>query len=158
LQNKEIETRINSMKKIFFTFLIIVILIGGYGFYKNEKAKVAIIAPVTPIPQNPSNTGSTMSATNGYKDGSYTGNTIDATYGQVQVSAIIRNGRITDVQFLQYPNDPGHTQEVNQLAMPLLKQEAITAQNANVAIVSSATQTSNAFIQSLQSALDQAKS
>ena len=42
--------------------------------------------------------------------------------------------------------------------MPNLKQEAITAQNAQVDIVSGATDTSNAFMQSLSSALSQAKS
>ena len=96
-------------------------------------------------------------ANNGkYKDGSYTGSTEDAFYGNVQVKAIITNGMITDVQFLQYPNDRRTSVEINTQAMPLLKQEAITAQSANVDGVSGASATSPAFVRSLQNALDQA--
>ncbi len=92
------------------------------------------------------------------KDGIYTGNVADAFYGNLQVQAAIQNGKITDITFLQFPNSPGHTSEVSTIALPQLKQEAITSQKAAVDIVSGATQTSEAFRQSLQSALDKAKS
>lgn len=92
-----------------------------------------------------------------YKDGQYTGPVTDAYYGLVQVKAIISGGKITDVQFLQYPNDRSTSQEINGQAMPYLTQEAISAQSANVDIISGATQTSEAFIQSLIAALAQAK-
>lgn len=91
-----------------------------------------------------------------YKDGAYTGKITDAVYGDYQVKAIISNGKISDIQFLKYPNDRGHSIEVSNVANPALKQEAIISQNANVDIVTGATQTSIAFKQSLQSALDQA--
>lgn len=93
-----------------------------------------------------------------YKNGTYTGAVTDAFYGNVQVQINISNGKISNVQFLQYPNDRGTSVEINSQAMPYLKQEAIQAQNAQVDIVSGATQTSLAFRQSLQSAIDQAKS
>ncbi len=93
-----------------------------------------------------------------YKDGSYTGIAADAFYGNIQVQAVIANGRITDVKFLQYPNDRDRSIEINSYADPILAQEAIQAQTANVDVVSGATDSSQAFIQSLQSALDQAKS
>lgn len=92
-----------------------------------------------------------------YKDGTYTGPATDAFYGLVQVKATIANGKISDVQFLQYPNDRRTSVEINTQAMPYLKQEAIAAQSANVDIVSGATQTSEAFKQSLAGALSQAK-
>ena len=92
-----------------------------------------------------------------YADGSYTGTAADAYYGLVQVKAIIANGKIADVQFLQYPNDHSTSQEINSQAMPLLTQEAIQAQSANVSGVSGATETSIAFKQSLASALILAK-
>lgn len=101
--------------------------------------------------------GSGGNATNNnYKDGSYTGSVADAYYGNVQVQAIIQGGKITDVQFLQYPNSHGTSVAINQQAMPMLRQEAIQAQSANVQIISGATFTSQAFIQSLQNALNQA--
>ncbi len=92
-----------------------------------------------------------------YTDGSYTGTPADAYYGTVQVKAIIRNGHIADVQFLQYPSDRANSRYINSQAMPLLTQEAIQAQSAQVDGVSGATFTSQAFQQSLASALASAK-
>jgi uncharacterized protein with FMN-binding domain len=92
-----------------------------------------------------------------YADGSYTGSAADAYYGTVQVKAVISGGKIADVQFLQYPNDRSTSRYINSQAMPLLTQEAIQAQSANVSGVSGATATSDAFVQSLTSALALAK-
>ena len=92
-----------------------------------------------------------------YKDGSYTGSVADAYFGNLQVSTTITGGKITDVVFLQYPSDRSTSREINSQAMPYLKAEAIQAQSANVNIVSGATQSSQAFKQSLASALSQAK-
>lgn len=92
-----------------------------------------------------------------YKNGTYTGSTEDAYYGNVQVQAVISGGKITDVIFLQYPNDNGTSISINSQAMPLLKQEAIAAQGAQVDGVSGASSTSPAFIASLANALNQAK-
>jgi uncharacterized protein with FMN-binding domain len=75
----------------------------------------------------------------------------------MQVKATISSGRLTDVTFLQYPNHGGHTQEISDQAMPILAQEAIKNQSANVDAVTGATQTVEAFEQSLSSALAQAK-
>jgi uncharacterized protein with FMN-binding domain len=92
-----------------------------------------------------------------YKDGQYTGPSIDAYYGFVQVKAIISGGKMTEVQFLDYPQDRGTSRQINGQAMPYLIQEAISAQSANVNIISGATDTSNAFVQSLGAALAMAK-
>lgn len=92
-----------------------------------------------------------------YADGTYTGNQADAYYGIVQIRAIILNGRLASVNFLQYPNDRRTSRFINDQAMPLLESEAIRAQNANVDIVSGATATSQAFQESLADALGQAK-
>ena len=92
-----------------------------------------------------------------YKDGAYTGSVADAYYGNVQVNAIVFGGKITDIKFLQYPNSQSNSVAINQQAMPYLQQEAIQTQNSNVQIISGATYTSQAFVQSLSSALSQAK-
>ncbi len=105
----------------------------------------------------PSPTSSNQKKQGTYKDGTYTGNTEDAFYGNVQIQVTISNGKITDVQFLQYPNDRRESMQISNYAMPSLKQEAIQAQIANVDIVTGATQTSQAFIDSLTSALSQAQ-
>ncbi|HSW74584.1 MAG TPA: FMN-binding protein [Candidatus Saccharimonadales bacterium] len=103
----------------------------------------------------PGGTSGTQGAS-GYKNGSYTGSVADAYYGNVQVRATISSGQITSVTFLQYPHTHSTSVYINQQAMPYLQQEAIKAQGSNVNIVSGATYTSQAFIQSLGSALSQA--
>lgn len=110
-----------------------------------------------PPTNTPSPTAKPVS-TSGYKDGAYTGDAADAFYGNIQIQATISNGKITNIQFLQAPNDRGTSIEINSQADPMLAQEAIQAQSANVDVVSGATDSSNAFVQSLQSALDKAKS
>ncbi len=100
---------------------------------------------------------STSQSPGQYNNGTYRGSANDAFYGTVQVEAIISSGRISGVSFLQYPDAHDDSLMINQQAMPLLKQEAIQVQNANVQIVSGATFTSQAFIQSLRAALSEAK-
>jgi uncharacterized protein with FMN-binding domain len=104
----------------------------------------------------PSATATTQSA-GMYKDGVYTGRSANAFFGIVQVKAVIQGGKITDVQFVNYPHDRRTSVYINSQAMPWLTQEAIQAQSAQVDIISGATLTSQAFIQSLQSALDSAR-
>lgn len=107
-----------------------------------------VAATSTPAPA-PAQTGQ-------YKNGTYTGNVADAFYGNVQVQVVISGGQITDVVFLQYPNHNNTSININSQAMPLLKQEALAAQSANVSGVSGASATSPAFQSSLASALSQA--
>ena len=109
----------------------------------------------TTVPISP--TAIPQTSTKGrYKDGTYTGSVADAFYGNIQVQAIIQGGAISDVQFLQYPNDRETSVSINSQAMPILKSEAIQAQSANVDIVSGATDSSQAFRESLSAALQQA--
>jgi uncharacterized protein with FMN-binding domain len=92
-----------------------------------------------------------------YRDGDYTGQTIDAYYGLLQVQARIQQGRLADVQILQYPNDRRTSIRINNVALPWLKTEVIQAQSANVDIISGATLTSEAYMMSLESALASAQ-
>jgi uncharacterized protein with FMN-binding domain len=89
-----------------------------------------------------------------YKNGTFTGSVQDASYGNMQVQAVISGGKLTDVIFLQYPNDNRTSQYVNGQALPMLKQEAIQAQSANINMISAS---SPAFQASLADALAQAK-
>ncbi|MGI8404098.1 MAG: FMN-binding protein [Thermomicrobiales bacterium] len=119
---------------------------------------------VTSVPPEPTATSGSLASTTtnnassggAFRDGSYTGSPADASWGTVEVVAVISNGKISDVQFLQYPNHRNRSQEINQQAMPMLTQEAIQSQQAQVDVVTGATDTSDAFIQSLASALQQA--
>lgn len=103
-----------------------------------------------------SSNSSTTSGTT-YKNGTYTGSVADAQWGNVQVQVTVKGGQISDVQFLQYPNERERSVEINQYADPILIQEAIQGQTAQVDFVSGASDTSYAFIQSLTDALSQAQ-
>lgn len=121
-----------------------------------EKHDESTITNQTQTTQPTTSQNSTSNTVITYKDGTYTGTVADAYYGNLQVKAIISGGKLTDVQFVEYPNDNNTTLKINQQAMPLLRSEAIQKQSAKVDIISSASQTSNAFKESLSSALQQA--
>jgi len=141
------------MKKIILSgFTIASFLI--YGLY--QKTSGANATDHNPVPNPPSLNTHVPSATYSYKDGVYTGNPSDAYYGMVQVRVVIINNKISDITFMQYPNDRQHSIAINSYAMPILKQEAIKVQSAKVDIVSGATASSRAFIQSFNSALSNA--
>ncbi|MCX5515336.1 FMN-binding domain-containing protein [Kaistia algarum] len=98
----------------------------------------------------------TVAASGGYTDGTFTGPTVDAYYGMVQIQAIVRGGRLASIKVLQYPSDRRTSVAINRQALPMLRDEAIAAQSANVDIVSGATLTSEAFARSLKGALQRA--
>ena len=91
-----------------------------------------------------------------YKDGIFPGSVANAYYGNVQVQASIQDGQLVSVKVLQFPNDRNTSRYINSQAIPILQQEAIQSQGGQVDVVSGATLTSEAFIQSLASALSQA--
>jgi uncharacterized protein with FMN-binding domain len=103
---------------------------------------------------SPSASASTSTSTTGTK--TYTGTTASTRWGDVQVTITVTDGKITDVQVPVYPNENGRDQEINAYALPILRQETLTAQSAQIDTVSGATVTSNGYLQSLQAALDAA--
>lgn len=161
------------MKKVTVAILIIGSFII-YSFLYNHETPVALLpnsstasssskrpssttstVPAVPaVPATPTATGTSGSL---YKDGTYTGSVADAQWGNLQVQAIIQHGKITNVPFLQYPSDRNRSVRINTSADPQLTSEAIQAQNANVDIITGATDSSEAFIQSLSDALAKAK-
>ena len=166
------------MKKIWGWIIGVaaVLGIGSYIIWNSSPTQVATVPPTPTGAGNGSgNTGGnngggasgtpsptptptpTPKPTGQYKDGSYTGPVADAIYGQIQVAVIVSGGKIVNVSCPVYPNTPGHTSQVSSSALPTLKQEVLAAQSANVDIVSGATQTSEAYQQSLAAALAQAK-
>lgn len=107
-------------------------------------------ATPTDAPTNGSTAGDGTSTTR-----TLTGQPVDTPYGPVQVAVQVGGGRITNVQPLQLPQDRRRDIEIDNYAVPQLIQETIDAQSAQIDMVSGATFTSQGYIQSLQSALDQ---
>lgn len=158
------------MKKILAGLAVAAVFIVYSLWVRHEQPQVGTVVSAnspTSSSSQPVNSGSSSntssgatpptSPSTGYKDGSYTGDSADASYGNVQVAAIISGGKLIDVNVLQFPNSHSDSVAINQQALPMLKQEAIQTQNPNnIQIISGATFTSEAFIQSLTSALNKA--
>ena len=90
-------------------------------------------------------------------DGTYTGDSTATQWGPVQVRITVSGGRVTAAEAVVYPNQNRHDQQINAYALPVLNQEAVAASSAQIDAVSGATVTSYGYIQSLQSAIDQAR-
>lgn len=134
------------MKRILYTFLTtltIVVLLFGYrtSTMGAMRASDTVVAADT----NSASESKTV-----------TGSVAQTEWGPVQVQITVSGSEITDVQVLQYPNENGKDQQINAYALPLLTDETLQAQSANIDMVSGATVTSNGFISSLQAALDEA--
>lgn len=84
------------------------------------------------------------------------GSVVPTRFGNVQVQITVSGGRITAATALQAPNRDRRDQQINGYAVPILNREAVAAQSADIDMVSGATITSRAYVQSLQSALDKA--
>ena len=85
--------------------------------------------------------------------GTYTGQDVQYRYGEIEVRIAVSDGRITAIDFPVESAPDGRSQNINSQALPILTQEALSAQGVNIDVVSGATYTSDAFAQSLQSAL-----
>jgi major membrane immunogen (membrane-anchored lipoprotein) len=84
-----------------------------------------------------------------------TGSSTDTRWGPVQVQITVAGGEITDVTVVEYPTGNGKDRQINARALPVLVQETLDAQSADIDMVSGATVTSEGYIGSLQSALDE---
>jgi uncharacterized protein with FMN-binding domain len=89
-------------------------------------------------------------------DGTYTGTSVSTRFGDVQVQITVSGGQITSADAVAYPTRDGKSKQINAYAVPVLNEEAVSAQSASIDLVSGATYTSNGYTESLQSAIDQA--
>ncbi len=103
-----------------------------------------------------STTTTTTTTTVASADGTYTGDDVNTRFGSVQVEITVSSGQITDVTALQLTDADGRSRQISNRAAPILQSEVIAAQSSNVNNVSGATYTSDAYLQSLQSAIDKA--
>jgi uncharacterized protein with FMN-binding domain len=76
-------------------------------------------------------------------------------HGQVQLRIGVSDGHMIDITAVRLPVG-GRSTEINQVAVPVLRREALAAQSARIDAVSGATNTSRAYVRSLQAALDAA--
>jgi uncharacterized protein with FMN-binding domain len=107
--------------------------------------------------------GSSGSTDSGSSSGSsssssttYTGDAVSTRYGDVQVEITVEDGTVTAAEVTTVPWSNPKDQQINSHAVPILNSETVDVQSAEIDMVSGATYTSEGYIESLQSALDQA--
>jgi uncharacterized protein with FMN-binding domain len=116
-------------------------------------------APPAP-PASPARPGAPAPAPpppGGLRNGTFTGPVAQTRYGPVQVQIVVAGGRMTDVTALQTPSSHNESIRINRRAAPLLREEALAAQSADIDTVSGASYTSKGYRTSLQAALDAAR-
>lgn len=164
------------MKRIvlwFMSTLSAVVILFGYKTSTSatmlDTANSASLKPVTitstptPTPAPTATTTKTSTktaaaaktATKTATKKTVTGPVVQTRWGPVQVQLTVSGGKVTAVEVLQYPSG-GRSDQINAYALPILVSETMKAQSAKIDMVSGATYTSTGYLQSLQSALDQA--
>jgi uncharacterized protein with FMN-binding domain len=86
-------------------------------------------------------------------------------FGELQVVITVRKTtkgkrvtrRITAVSVPLYPASSGRSQYISENAIPILRSEVLSRQSGNIDLVSGATDTSEAFVGSLQAAILKAR-
>lgn len=116
----------------------------------------ASTTPTASASASASPSGAAPAATSGLTDGTFTGSATNTRYGPVQVQITVTGGKIVDVQAVEYPTDNSRDRQINERAIPQLVSETLNAQSADIHLVSGATYTSQGYLDSLQSAIDQA--
>jgi uncharacterized protein with FMN-binding domain len=123
------------------------VAIAGCGQHKLQRSDRPA-AITTPPPATPARTTATTT-------GAFTGADVPTKFGDVQVALTLKRGHIVDVQWIKLPYDRRRSQFISQNASPILRSEVLSAQSAHIDVVSGATYTSEAWANSVQSALSQ---
>jgi uncharacterized protein with FMN-binding domain len=88
--------------------------------------------------------------------GTYAGSVVQTRFGAVQVQITVKSGSISDVVALQLTDDDRKSVQISNRAAPLLRAEVLATQSADVQTIGGATVTSDAYLNSLQAAIDAA--
>jgi len=115
-----------------------------------KKATAQATASAT-ASATPTAAATTAAAAPAAKSGTFTGPAIFVNYGTVQVKITVANGKITDAIAVQAPS--GRNDRYTNMAVPILKQQTLAAQSANIKGASGASYTSYGWFKSLQGAL-----
>lgn len=122
---------------------------GNSSSGNSSSGSTASGSTTTAAPSIPDSTTATGTTT-------VPGSVAQTRWGPVQVQITVDGGKVTQVSVLQYPDGNGKDQQINARALPVLIRETVSAQSADIDMVSGATVTSQGYLTSLQSALDQA--
>ena len=154
------------MRRIALWFLstaAVVALLFGYDTSTSgpepTASETVVAAPAAPGSSGTESAGTGSSGSGSSGSGAATtvaGSVASTRWGDVQVTITVTDGKITAVDVPEYPTANGKDRQINAYALPILKQETLSAQSADIDMVSGATVTSEGYVESLQSALDEA--
>ncbi|MDA8263769.1 MAG: FMN-binding protein [Actinomycetota bacterium] len=85
---------------------------------------------------------------------SATGTSEQYGYGVLAVKVSVKGRRILDVSVATLQTAESYSQQIAQQVIPMLRSEVLSAQSARVSIITGATYTCEAYLYSLQSALN----
>ena len=85
------------------------------------------------------------------------GQSVQFGYGVLDVRVTVSGNHITDISVPNLRTAEPTSQQISEQAIPMLRSEVLSAQSASVNGISGATYTSQAYVQSLQAALDKLK-
>ena len=161
------------MRRIVTTILSTISILVLLFSYHTSSSSARVTA--SPFVQQPANSGPASHSRSSIRSGSstsasrtaassrtatqtatYTGQSADTRWGPVQVQLTVQGGKITRARAVQYPQGTNTDAQINGYALPLLDQEVVQKQSASIDTISGATVTSDGYLQSLQSAIDQA--
>lgn len=103
-----------------------------------------------------SDSGSSGTSGSSSVSGTFTGDSVQTRYGAVQVEIVVVDGAVTSADAVQHPDRDHESAQINSWAVPALNDQVVSAQSANISMISGATVTSMGYLTSLQSAFDQA--
>jgi uncharacterized protein with FMN-binding domain len=147
--------------------LSVLVLLFGYHTSTSSTASAQGGDSSLAAPAQTGTSGTSSGASSGTSDSTssssgssgsktVTGAVASTRWGPVQVQITVAGGKVTAVDVVEYPNGNGRDQQINARALPVLVSETLKAQSADIDMVSGATVTSDGYVESLQSALDQA--
>lgn len=119
----------------------------------------AVATPTVAVSGKTNNTTPTTTAkpkTKASTTKTYTGDVAQTRYGPVQVQVTVKKGSVVSAKAVVYPMGQALDVQINSYAIPALNSEASSAGSASIDMISGATYTSQGYLSSLQSALDQA--
>ena len=82
---------------------------------------------------------------------------VQTPFSAIQVQAWVHRGRLVDVKTLYMTGSDAHTNALNARAVPILREEALEAGDADIDVVTGATYTSESWQSSLQYAIEAAR-
>jgi uncharacterized protein with FMN-binding domain len=145
-------------KIVLCTMSTITVLVLLFGYHTSTSSRMAPArSAVAPAAQGGSAGSGQATGQSGPPSATtVTGTSASTRWGPVQVRIAVAGRTVTDVTVVEYPANNRRDEQINARALPILVRETLAAQSARIDMVSGATVTSEGYLSSLQSALDQA--